>query len=72
MTQLPLNCNPGAALLEPQEGRQLAGQMTGHLSDKVRRKDANASGSAPTAHVVHVGERGAAEFLPVAMAYRSY
>ena len=58
--------------MEPQEGRQLAGQMTGHLSDKVRRKDASASGSAPTANVVHFEERGAADFFPVAMAYRSY
>lgn len=44
---------------------------TDHLTDKARRKDASASGSAPTGHVVHVGDRGAAEFLPVAMAYRS-
>ena len=45
---------------------------THHLTDKARRKDASASGSAPTGHIVHVGDRGAADFLPVAMAYRSY
>ena len=63
------NCKLPALPLLQQSGTWVT---TDHLIDKVRRKDASASGSAPTANVVHVGERGAADFFPVAMAYRSY